>query len=102
MRRQNPVDIFAALWERINTSPWITLERFDRAYGLALNYEMKHSKTHAIQTFRLDECQFHTYTDTWTQRYVVDQLRARLTALTHNTVEAATGSLDVYREDYPA
>jgi hypothetical protein len=101
MNKQHPISIVITLWEKINTSPWVTLERIDNGWGPTLNFEMTHSKTLARQTFQLAERDIYRLTDPWTREYVVGQLTTALAALTHNTVEASTGSLDVYRDDCP-
>jgi hypothetical protein len=102
MRKQNPIDIVMTLWEQINTSPWITLEGTYQRCEYKIHFEMRHSKTLARQTFQLEPPCIHRLDDPWTQKYVLEQLGSALAALTHNTVEAGVGSIDVYREDWPA
>ena len=101
MKKQYPVDIVMTLWKQFNISPWITLEH-TKGYSEYMGYfEMRHSKTLARKAVWLEEHIIHRIDDYWTYKYVLEQFEAALAALTHNTVEAATGSLDVYREDHP-
>ncbi len=103
MLRHTPFTIvMMMLWDRINTSPWITLKCIGASRGDPIIYlAMQHSKTRARQTFQLEARHIYTLRDSWTQDYVLGYLRDALSALIHNSVEASTGSLDVYREDCP-
>ena len=102
MRRQYPIDVIMNMWGRINTSPWITLKCVYGRGGATLYFEMRHSKTPALQTIQFEARLIYMLADPWTRKYVLEQLTTALAALTRNTAEAGVGSLDVYREDYPA
>jgi hypothetical protein len=90
------------LWRQFNTSPWVTLERLNIGWPHTIHFEMQHSKTLARQTIHLEENNIYRLDDTWTQKYVLEQLGSALAVLTRNTAEAGVSSFDVYREDYPA
>lgn len=102
MRRQNPVDIVMVIWEQINTSPWITLRSSMHQMIYGFRFEMQHSKTGKRRIVQLVDRDIHRLDDPWTYKYVSEQLTLALAALTRNSAEAGVGSLDVYREDYPA
>lgn len=93
--------IITSIWRKLAKPPWITLnwEAGSCLYDSTLFYRIENQKRRRWQTVKFNTCEMYRIDDPHTVRYVANVLQAGLDEVTLNTIDAATGSIDVYRDD---
>jgi len=89
------------VWDQMDRAPWITLKCNDHWDGGAYSFwEVCNVKKGSSQIAVLETAKVYNLEDRYTPRYIADMLYSAINDVNINTVEAGTGSCDVYREDY--
>lgn len=89
------------IWRRMSKPPWVTLHwnAGSHCYDHIVFYQIENQKRRRRQVVKFEACHMYKADDSHTIRYIASVLQDGLEDVMRNTVDAAVGSIDVYRDD---
>lgn len=93
-------DPIEEIWRRLHKPPWVTIAwEAGNRYDGVLFYRLSNTKRRRWHTVKFEASQMFRSNDPHTIKYVAGVLQEGLTEVMANTIDAAVGSIDVYRDD---